>query len=316
VALRPRAGGVAKLASIPRLRGSLPLGSPYCLVIAPAAGFIAIARRAPPRRRADSLAIYGPTAVYGLATSAFDSTGLLPVFERTTTVGVFVFHVIPAVVRPDYFPKGSMQLTRERHDEIEDSLSYLGVAHGGESAAQLKTFARDERVGDLALSFVLNGVANAPRYRGNVLEEVGDRDIEKIGKLLQATGADPVRPFLVLLDLLQADIERFAHLGLAHFQGDPAHSQACSNLRIDGGWRFHRPTLDRARDDASCLNAPAAKVWWQCDGETSVAGIAARVGAWPDEHADAGDAYPRGGDRVSVSFVRFDHGGRTSLARF
>jgi hypothetical protein len=31
---------------------------------------------------------------------------------------------------------------------------------------------------------------------------------------------------------------------------------------------------DRARDAASCLNALAAKVWWQCDGETSVDGIA------------------------------------------
>jgi hypothetical protein len=136
----------------------------------------------------------------------------------------------------------AIALTRERHYEIEDSLSYLGVAHGGESAAQLKTFARDERVGDLALSFVLRGVANAPRYRGNVLEEVGDRDIEKIGELLQATGADSIRPLLVLLDLLEADIERFAHLGLAHSQGEPAHSQAGSNLRVDGVWRFHRST--------------------------------------------------------------------------
>jgi hypothetical protein len=41
-----------------------------------------------------------------------------------------------------------------------------------------------------------------------------------------------------------------------------------------------------------------------------------RVGAWADEHAGARDAYPRSGDEVSVSFMRFDHGGRTSLARF
>ena len=40
---------------------------------------------------------------------------------------------------------------------------------------------------------------------------------------------------------------------------------------------------DRARDAASCLNALAAKVWWQCDGETSVAGIAAALGE--DERA-------------------------------
>ena len=127
-----------------------------------------------------------------------------------------------------------MQLTRERHYEIEDSLSYLGVAHGGESAAQLKTFARDERVGDLALSFVLSGVANARRSGASIREEVAGRDVEKIGKLLQATGADSIRPILVLLDLLVADIERFAHLGLAHFQGEPAHSHSGSNLRVDG----------------------------------------------------------------------------------
>jgi hypothetical protein len=47
-------------------------------------------------------------------------------------------------------PKGSMQITRERHYEIEDSLTYLGVAHGGESAAQLKTFARE--VGDFGFA--------------------------------------------------------------------------------------------------------------------------------------------------------------------
>jgi hypothetical protein len=35
---------------------------------------------------------------------------------------------------------------------------------------------------------------------------------------------------------------------------------------------------DRARDAASCLNALAGKVWWQCDGKTSVAGIATALG--------------------------------------
>jgi hypothetical protein len=40
---------------------------------------------------------------------------------------------------------------------------------------------------------------------------------------------------------------------------------------------------DRARDAASCLNALAAKVWWECDGATSVADIAAELGE--DERA-------------------------------
>jgi hypothetical protein len=35
---------------------------------------------------------------------------------------------------------------------------------------------------------------------------------------------------------------------------------------------------DRGRDAASCLNEFAARVWRKCDGETSVAGIAAALG--------------------------------------
>jgi hypothetical protein len=40
---------------------------------------------------------------------------------------------------------------------------------------------------------------------------------------------------------------------------------------------------DRGRDVASCLNEFAARVWRECDGETSVAGIAAALGE--DERA-------------------------------
>ena len=40
---------------------------------------------------------------------------------------------------------------------------------------------------------------------------------------------------------------------------------------------------DRSRDAASCLNEFAARVWRECDGETSVAEIAAALGE--DERA-------------------------------
>ena len=40
---------------------------------------------------------------------------------------------------------------------------------------------------------------------------------------------------------------------------------------------------DRSRDAASCLNEFAARVWRECDGETSVAAIAAALGE--DERA-------------------------------
>ena len=48
---------------------------------------------------------------------------------------------------------------------------------------------------------------------------------------------------------------------------------------IDG----ERLVYDRSRDAASCLNEFAAKVWRACDGETSVAAIAAALGE--DERA-------------------------------
>ena len=60
----------------------------------------------------------------------------------------------------DFFPKGSMQRTRERHYEIKDSLSYLGVAHGGESAAQLRAFAQMKSA-ILASPFGQSGIAAA-----------------------------------------------------------------------------------------------------------------------------------------------------------
>jgi hypothetical protein len=135
-----------------------------------------------------------------------------------------------------------MQLTRERHYEIEDYLSYLGVAQGGESAAQLTAFAHRE-VGDFGLPVWSERNRSCRRPGASIREEVAGRDVEKIGKLLQATGADPIRPILVLLDLLVADIERFAHLGLAHFQGETAYLQAGSDLRVDGVWRVHRSSI-------------------------------------------------------------------------
>src|ERR1700693_4912565 len=123
-----------------------------------------------------------------------------------------------------------MQLTRERHYEIEDSLSYLGVAHGGESAAQLKAFAHE--VGDFGFAVWPERNRSCRRSGASILEEVAGRDAEKIGDLLQATGADPVRAVLVLLDLLGTDIERLAYRGLAHAQDEPTHSHSGSNLRV------------------------------------------------------------------------------------
>jgi hypothetical protein len=86
----------------------------------------------------------------------------------------------------------SMQRTRERHYEIEDYLSYLGVAHGGESAAQLKAFAHE--VGDFGFAVWPERNRSCRRSGASILQEVAGRDAEKIGDLLQATGeVDPIR---------------------------------------------------------------------------------------------------------------------------
>ena len=89
-----------------------------------------------------------------------------------------------------------MQLTCERHYEIEDSLSYLDVAHGGESAAQLKAFARE--VGDFGFAVWPERNRSRRRSGASILEEVAGRDAEKIGDLLQATGAIGFVPFSYL----------------------------------------------------------------------------------------------------------------------
>jgi hypothetical protein len=120
------------------------------------------------------------------------------------------------------------------------AVSHFGVPHSGESTAQSKNLAREERVGALAFRLV---PAAVPHAGWNVLEEVGGGDVKKIGELLQATGADPIRPFLVLLDLLEAEVYRRAHLGLAHAHHESAHSHSGSDIYVDRVWRFHNGTL-------------------------------------------------------------------------
>ena len=126
----------------------------------------------------------------------------------------------------------SMQRARERHYEIEDSLSYLGVAHGGESAAQLKTFAHE--VGDFGFAVWPEWSCSCRRSGASIVEEGAGRDAEQIGDLLQATGADSIRAILVLSDLLETDMERLAYRGSAHAQDEPTHLHSGSNLRVDG----------------------------------------------------------------------------------
>jgi hypothetical protein len=151
-------------------------------------------------------------------------------------------------------------ISSERQYEIEDFLSHLGVSHSGESAAQMKCFARERSVGALALWYVLSGIAAAP-HSGGSLEEVRGSDLEKIGELLQATGADPIKPLLVLLDLLEAEVYCAAHLALAHAHDEPAHPHSGSNIGVDWVWHFQRPMADTRIRESPLVNSRYTRNW-------------------------------------------------------
>src|SRR6202020_1854480 len=104
---------------------------------APAPNAENAARNVPPIALSSAIASSSATGESGIQQNKRRKPSFTAIGPRRLLVGV-------------YFPRGSMQLTRERHYEIEDSLSYLGVAQGGEGAAQLETLACDERVGELA----------------------------------------------------------------------------------------------------------------------------------------------------------------------
>ena len=69
----------------------------------------------------------------------------------------------------------------------------------------------------MIVAFVLCKSRRARLPRGSILEEISRRNVENACKLLQAARADPIRAFLVLLDLLERDVERFAEFALTSY---------------------------------------------------------------------------------------------------
>jgi len=56
--------------------------------------------------------------------------------------------------------------------------------------------------------------------------------------LLQAASADPIRAFLVFLNLLKRQAKRLAELFLAKTNEHAAHSNPATDMAIDRIWRF------------------------------------------------------------------------------
>ena len=69
------------------------------------------------------------------------------------------------------------------------------------------------------------------RIRGSLqpVIEPYDRHFEDGGNDKQASGPYPVRPFFVLLNLLEGDAELFSKIGLRHVSGDPVESDIGAN---------------------------------------------------------------------------------------
>ena len=69
---------------------------------------------------------------------------------------------------------------------------------------------------------------------GCAFEEERHRHAQRLGNLLQAAGADPVRALLVLLDLLERDAEGVPETFLAHPDHHAAHPDAGTDVLVDG----------------------------------------------------------------------------------
>ena len=130
------------------------------------------------RRRKSSQEIFG-TAFFGPK---------IGIFERSRTARGKTRETMPR----GFFAWCEFNAARARATLRDRGfLLYLGVAHGDESAAQLKTFAHE--VGDFGFAVWPEWSRSCRRSGASIVEEGAGRDAEQIGDLLQATGADSIR---------------------------------------------------------------------------------------------------------------------------
>ena len=82
----------------------------------------------------------------------------------------------------------------------------------------------------LAFRTAMNrGIAEGIRRR-----EISDPDdAEYLDQLIQPASADFAKSGLILLDLLEADIERLADFALAESQSEAAHPQSISDFYVE-----------------------------------------------------------------------------------
>jgi hypothetical protein len=101
--------------------------------------------------------------------------------------------------------------------------------------------------------FIHKSVGAVAFRSGQVVEQQSDRYIEDFGNLLKATGANPVYPFLVFLNLLERNSERLAKSALAYPGFDAIHPDTFTYMQI--GWirRFWAGHFQNSRDQNKLL---------------------------------------------------------------
>ncbi|CDX22922.1 hypothetical protein MPLB_250066 [Mesorhizobium sp. ORS 3324] len=119
--------------------------------------------------------------------------------------------------------------------KIDDPAAHLDVGNLDEGAIELKPLrAAAEFDGERHRGILGESPVAGPGFltRG-ILEEEGDGHAQDGGYRLQTTGANPVRPLFVLLDLLKRDAEIFTQLFLAHSKHIATQPNTTPDVNVD-----------------------------------------------------------------------------------
>ena len=81
------------------------------------------------------------------------------------------------------------------------------------------------------------GSVGLPFGGRSALKEERHRRMQDPGKLEQAARTDPIRAFLVFLDLLERQTQRSAELLLTHVEHHPAHADPGTDMFVNRVWQ-------------------------------------------------------------------------------
>jgi hypothetical protein len=111
----------------------------------------------------------------------------------------------------------------------------LPIRNGHKRFGERKAVRRCEECADVVKAKLCAArfCSAAPRA-WSAFEEKHDRNLQRTGRMLQATRADSVRAVLVFLNLLECNPENVAELGLTHPKHHAAHAQPAADMPVGG----------------------------------------------------------------------------------